>query len=303
MSISLAAAALKAVWRAPDHKSESKPAPAAAVRGNPSEVLFLDRCGWEPLGLVCGAAVFHVGLVGWPSGNTEVTQLSNAMYGAREKALAGLVREASRIGADGVVNASIDIHFMQDERHLPRFVALGTAIRRAGRRPNVTESDATPFVTTIKASELGLLNSSGFRPLGLVMGSCVYHVGRQAITGWSRNISRNTELTGISTAFYDARELAMTRLQEEARTLAAAGVVGVTTGERSHVWGSRVIEFFAMGTAVASVDAPDGAEPPRVVLPLNDGFDNTDPARIIQESEATHPGSPTPAASAPGPPP
>lgn len=293
MSGSLAAAALKALSAAEEHKSEPKRTPLAAVRGNPSEILFLDRYGWEALGLVCGAAVFHVGLVGWPSGNTEVTQLSAALYGAREKALAGLVAEASRAGADGVVNASIDVHFMQDERHLPRFVAVGTAVRRARSKPTGADSSAAPFVTTMRSSELGLLHNAGFRPLGLVMGSCVYHVGRQGLAGWSRNVRRNTELSGISAAFYDARELAMTRLQEEAQSLSAAGVVGVTTAERSHVWGSRVIEFFAMGTAVAPIDQPLGFDPPQTVVALDDRSDSTDPARILEERGDQGPGSPT----------
>lgn len=292
MSSSLAAAALNALSATREHNAESKPTSAVAVRGNPSEVLFLDRYGWQALGLVCGASVFHVGFVGWPTGNTEVSQLSNAMYGAREKALAGLVSEAGRLGADGVVNASIDVHFMQDERHLPRFVALGTAVRRAGPKSRAADPDSAPFVTTIKSSELGLLHAAGFRPLGLVMGSCVYHVGRQGAMGWTRTLSRNAELAGISAAFYEARELAMTRLQQEGRTLSAAGVVGVSTAERSHVWGSRVIEFFAMGTAVASVDQQAGSGQPQMVVPLNDMSDSTDPARIHEGTSGDRPGSP-----------
>ena len=40
-------------------------------------------------------------------------------------------------------------------------------------------------------------------------------------------------------ALYDARELAMERMQTEAQELQAEGIVGVQLQERSHGWGSR----------------------------------------------------------------
>jgi hypothetical protein len=90
-------------------------------------------------------------------------------------------------------------------------------------------------------------------------------------------------MDGYSAAFYDARELAMTRLQDEARSLGADGVVGVTTAERSHVWGSRVIEFFAMGSAVASIEGQPGIDVPVMVVPLNDARSRIDPGSIVAE--------------------
>jgi len=45
-------------------------------------------------------------------------------------------------------------------------------------------------------------------------------------------------------------ELAMERMQAEALEAKAEGIVGVDLHERSHGWGSHVIEFFAIGTAI-----------------------------------------------------
>lgn len=197
----------------------------------------------------------------------------------------GLRNAGSRLGADGVVNAVLDIHFMEDHRHLPRFVATGTAIRRKRTpRPSRPEPGLAPFVTTMTTSELGLLARTGYRPIGVVLGSCVYHIGRRSPPAWVRSIRRNRELDGHSAAFYDARELAMTRLQDEARNLGADGVVGVTTAERSHVWGSRVIEFFAMGSAVASIEGQPGIDVPVMVVPLNDARSRIDPGSIVEET-------------------
>jgi len=281
MATTAAQGAMDALSTASQRKGERPATRVAAVGGDATEWLFLDRSGWEPLGLVSGASVFHVGMIGWPSGNTEVTQLSRAMYDAREKALTGLRDQAGRLGADGVVRTAVDVHFMEDNRHLPRFVATGTAVRQnqSGRAKDTRRP--APFVTTMSAAEIGLLDRLGYRPLGLVLGSCVFHVARRSLSGWGRDLRQNAELTGISTAFYDAREIAMTRLQEEALGLAAEGVVGVTTAERSHVWGSRVIEFFAMGTAVAGAGDRPPPDPPRLIVTLNDTASATEPEAIV----------------------
>ncbi len=59
-------------------------------------------------------------------------------------------------------------------------------------------------------------------------------------------------------ALYDARELAMERMQHEARKVKAEGIVGVIIKEASHGWGSHVIEYFAVGTAIVSRPATPG---------------------------------------------
>jgi hypothetical protein len=47
---------------------------------------------------------------------------------------------------------------------------------------------------------------------------------------------------GEPSLLYDARELAMERMQAEALEAKAEGIVGVDLHERSHGWGSHVIE-------------------------------------------------------------
>jgi uncharacterized protein YbjQ (UPF0145 family) len=59
-------------------------------------------------------------------------------------------------------------------------------------------------------------------------------------------------------------------MQTEAQELQAEGIVGVSLTEKSHGWGSHVIEFFAIGTAIVPADAQSSIEPPTPVLDLND---------------------------------
>ena len=69
-------------------------------------------------------------------------------------------------------------------------------------------------------------------------------------------MGQNVELPNFTQALYDARELAMSRMQAEAEEVKAEGIVGVQLSERNHGWGSHVLEFFALGTALVPYDAP-----------------------------------------------
>ena len=83
-----------------------------------------------------------------------------------------------------------------------------------------------------------------------MLGNCVYHVAHQNVGTWSASSGRNVEMPNYTQALYDARELAMARMQAEAEALEAEGIVGVELHERSHGWGCHVIEFLAIGTAI-----------------------------------------------------
>jgi len=62
----------------------------------------------------------------------------------------------------------------------------------------------------------------------------------------------------------------MERMQKEAEELQAEGIVGVQLQERSHGWGSHVIEFFAVGTAVVPLAAEGRLPDPIPTISLND---------------------------------
>ena len=62
-------------------------------------------------------------------------------------------------------------------------------------------------------------------------------------------------------------------MQAEAAAAKAEGVVGVDIHEGNHAWQSRVIEFFAIGTAVLPLEreiAPEKIPDPIMVLSVND---------------------------------
>ena len=102
------------------------------------------------------------------------------------------------------------------------------------------------------------------------MGSCVYHVAHQRMFASMRQVGQNVEMPNFTQALYDARELAMERMQHEAQELQAEGIVSVQLQERSHGWGSHVIEFFAVGTAVIPSEGEQLLPEPVPTISLND---------------------------------
>jgi uncharacterized protein YbjQ (UPF0145 family) len=239
-----------------------------------NEFLLVKAAGFEPLGLVVGSSIYHIGLQmrQWNQ-NQELDVLTRAMYEARELAMTRMEEEADQLGADGVVGVRLDVSRYEWGNDLAEFIAIGTAVRHAEgvlhRAPN-----GRPFTSDLSGQDFYTLLSAGYRPLGLVMGTCVYHVAHQGLGGWFSRIGRNAEMPNFTQALYDARELAMERMQAEGEAVEAEGIVGVQLNEGSHGWSSHVIEYFAVGTAVTPISDDHTIPAPSFVLTLNDPQQN-----------------------------
>jgi len=233
------------------------------------EAVLLDQIGYEPVDMVTGASVVQLAAfarmgVGF-STNAELTQLSAALEASRRYAIERITDAAAGVEANGVLGVSLDVGDLGGGS-LVHLIATGTAVRAPdgpGRR-----AKGRPFSAALRGQEVHLLERAGYRPLGIASGVCAYHVGRQDFGAWARSVKDNREMTLYTEALYDARELAMGRLQEMALRLEADGVVGVRVTERSGVWGSHVIEFAAVGTAVRAPSGPHRALDPRLVIDL-----------------------------------
>lgn len=159
------------------------------------------------------------------------------------------------------------------------FLAIGTAVksRDGGQYRNAR---GKPFQSDLNGQDFWTLIRCGYRPVGFVMGNCVYYVPPHLLAA---RASKSCELTAYTHALYDARELAIERLQDEAEDLGATGVVGVTVAERQHGWranpwnvgnaalrNGEVIELFVIGTAVVPMASGSGIGRPELVLSVDD---------------------------------
>jgi uncharacterized protein YbjQ (UPF0145 family) len=238
-----------------------------------NEFLLVRKAGFEPVGLCVGSCIFHVGVqYGSWSKNQEMTVLSQAMYQARELAMSRMREEASAMSADGVVGVRLEVKRLEWDENVLEFVAIGTGVVHAKGHTTFKGPDGQPFTSDLSGQDFWTLLHAGYRPLEMVMGSCVYHVAHRGLLQSLGSIGQNVELTNFSQALYDAREIAMERMQQEAADAKAEGVVGVILHEGSHNWQPHVVEFFAVGTAVVPISTELDASTipdPQLVLSVN----------------------------------
>lgn len=278
--------ALDALRSGPPRSSHGQVGGSTSSDLTVDEAIVVEQAGYEPRGLVTGTCVFTPYMFGsWApmSQSTELTAMSGALHEARTIAMRRMQNQAARVGGVGVVGVRLSV---ETRSRGFRFTAIGTAIspRSMSARTASSPGRDSIFTSDLSGKEFALLTASGYRILGLVMGVCVYHVARQSASTWLKNQTQNTELVLITSALYDSRELAMGRMQDEALGLGAHGVVGVTVQERSHGWGSHVIEFLAIGTAVSSPDGKHRTLSPKVAVELEDTVVATDPRSLRGES-------------------
>jgi len=115
--------------------------------------------------------------------------------------------------------------------------------RLAAMRPGANQKGL--FTSDLSVNEFLLVKEAGFDPLGLVVGSSIYHIGWQKPA-----MNQSMELETLTQAMYHARELAMTRMEEEADSIGADGIVGVRLEVGRQEWGENLAEFIAIGTAI-----------------------------------------------------
>jgi uncharacterized protein YbjQ (UPF0145 family) len=215
-----------------------------------SEFVLLKQVGVQPLGLVMGSSIYHIGFqMANYYQNQELGYLSQAMYEARELAMTRMEEEAHVLGADGVVGVRIEVGGYDWAENLAEFIAVGTAVKAPEGEDHRTIHQR-PFTSDLSAQDFFKLYSIGYVPAELVLGNCVYHVAHRGLGQQMMQMGVNTEMPNYTQALYEARELAMGRMQSEAESLGAVGIVGMDIIEKSHGWGTNIIEFLAIGTAI-----------------------------------------------------
>jgi uncharacterized protein YbjQ (UPF0145 family) len=287
-----------------------------------NEFLLIKEAGFDPVGMVVGSSIYHVGYQpiygsgllgtwgGYGSGgygygyayeDQELNVLTQAKYNARELAMSRMEAEAQALDADGIVGVRLDAGEYEWGPDLVEFIAVGTAVRARDDGASFRTRFGKPFTSDLSGQDLRTLLGAGYRPLGLVMGTCVYASYQngwefQRLAGWSWGGSMtwglggfNGELDRFTQAIYTARDLAMGRMQSEARSLGAEGVVGVHIEVKpdlsrsdsefmsevnearmnpGQVWRTFNVDIFAVGTAVAPLRADHQIAPPRMAVNL-----------------------------------
>jgi uncharacterized protein YbjQ (UPF0145 family) len=236
-----------------------------------NEFLLVKDAGFEPAGMVVGSSIYHIGFqqAKWTK-NEEMVVLTQALYHARELAMERMEAEAHELGADGVIGVRLKVKHLEWNPDLAEFVAIGTAVYRTDGKGDEWKVKGKPFTSDLSGQDFWTLLKSGYRPVGMVMGNCVYHVAHQSFGQFFKNAGQNVEMTNFTQALYDARELAMERMQADAEAVGSEGIVGVDIYEGNYSWNSHVIEFYVVGTGIVPLRADHKIPTPQLVLSVSD---------------------------------
>jgi uncharacterized protein YbjQ (UPF0145 family) len=253
-----------------------------------NEFLLVKQAGFDPLGLVMGSSVYQMAAqipqVQYGEYGVEVGWMSHALYHSRQLAMNRMEEEADQLGADGIVGVRLEVNLHAFGEGILEFMAVGTAVRHAGGG-QFRNAHGKPFQSDLSGQDFWTLISSGYRPVGFVMGNCVAYVPPATLLMTTGSSGDGQELAEYTHVLYDARELAIGRLQYEAESLHAQGIVGVTVTEKEHSWGARkgqprdgnaaynqgeLIELFVVGTAVIRYDTGKGLPPVHLAVSLGD---------------------------------
>ncbi|MFN2464441.1 MAG: heavy metal-binding domain-containing protein [Candidatus Dormibacteria bacterium] len=234
------------------------------------ELLCVESRGFDVLGLVLGSSIYHIG---WQrirtTKNEELGVISRAMYDARRLAIGRMESEAAVLDADGIVGVRMEISRRDWAEDILEFLFIGTAIRARDQSQRIRPAHGMPFSSDLSGQDFYKLHAAGFWPVRLVIGSCVYHVNTQNMGQWFRQLSGSTEHVPLTQGTYAARELAMGRMEAECTQFGGQGVVAVQVHEKNHGWGSHVIEFFSIGTAVIRAGEEGKVPPIGMTLTMN----------------------------------
>jgi uncharacterized protein YbjQ (UPF0145 family) len=236
-----------------------------------NEFLLIGEVGFEPLSLVVGTSMYHLGIqvARWGQ-SQELNVLTQAMYLGREAAMQRMVAEASAVGADGVVGVRLTLNMFQGGQEVMEFMAVGTAIRSTTNPGAYRAPSGQPFTSDLSGQDFYTLCRTGHFPVSFVFGTCVYHVAHQGLMQSLRQIGQNVEMPQYTQAVYDARELAVSRMQAEGERDQATGIVGVHLEHHNHVWGEHAVEFLAYGTSIRPTQRPEAPPTPMLTLPVTD---------------------------------
>jgi uncharacterized protein YbjQ (UPF0145 family) len=249
-----------------------------------TEFLTLARAGYYPHGIVIGSCIFEAGnQYDWSVSTQEIAALSTALRNARGIAIARMRQQAQELGAEGVVDVrlQVDHDVWRGGRQVAKFVALGTAVAfdptvarpELRSAPSLHLANGTPFTSDLAGPDFVTLLRAGYRPVSVAMGACVYGLDPRHLRAYR---TQDAEVAEYTQAFFDARETAMDRLQQDlfrehpqGTPDAPVGIVGMTVSEAVYGGGrgAPIVEFTAIGTAVAELHAEDPRRGPAHARP------------------------------------
>lgn len=183
--------------------------------------------GYTPGNLLVGNSVFSMGFIGGIGSNIrtfvggEIQQYTNMIAQGRRLSLERFEQELAASGGHGASGVTSELIFHPGNAE---FLTVGSTLHAS----NAPAGQAA-FTTSADGQELFCQWDAGYQPLSFVFGNVAYSIGvGRGITGALRQLAKG-EVKQYSDIFNTTRNLALQRLEQEARSKGANSVVGVRT--------------------------------------------------------------------------
>jgi uncharacterized protein YbjQ (UPF0145 family) len=216
----------------------------SGLSGN--EMYCLAMIGYTPCNLLVGNSVFSMGVIGGIGSNLktalggEVKQITNMIAEGRRLSLDRFQKELDDSSGSGASGVTSELVFHPGNIE---FLTVGSALQRTDG-----QNSSGDFTASADGQELFCQWDAGYQPLGFVFGNVAYSIGiAKGILGNFRQLAKG-EVKQFSDIFNTTRNLALTRIEDEARKLNANSIVGIRTTILP-VGESGIQEMIMIGTA------------------------------------------------------
>ena len=196
----------------------------SGLSGNEAYCLRLK--GWEPGDIVVGNSVQSLGVTGGIASafqsmaGGEIENLTQLISEGRHAALERIEKDAKGRGAQGLTGVTLEVRTLGG---LIEFLAIGSAIHGKDHQGEF-------FSTACTGQELYCQFDAGYEPRHFVMGNVCYALGiGRGLTGMFRQFSARGEVKEFSDMYNHTRQLALGRLEIDARERGCNAVVDIST--------------------------------------------------------------------------
>ena len=196
----------------------------SGLSGNEMYCAYL--LGYSPGDLIVGNSVFSMGYIGSIRTNVrtavggEIAAVTNMIAEGRNLSMQRFDQELMKFNGSGASGVRSKLIFHPGHTE---FLTIGSAIRdNLNRGINV-------FTSSADTQELFCQWDSGYQPISFVFGNVAYSIGiAKAFLGGLKSLVKG-EVKQYSDIFNTTRNLALSRIVEEAKAKGANSVVGINT--------------------------------------------------------------------------
>jgi uncharacterized protein YbjQ (UPF0145 family) len=196
----------------------------SGLSGN--ELYCVTLLGYRPGDLLVGNSVFSMGFLGNIGSGIrtlvggEITQYTHMIAEGRRLSFTRFEQELAQVHGSGATGVTSELIFHPGN---VEFLTVGSTLHHAD------EMVGSAFTSSSDGQELFCQVDAGYEPLRFVFGNVAYSIGvGRGITGGFRQLAKG-EVRQYSDIFNTTRNLALERIQQEAKEVGANSVIGIRT--------------------------------------------------------------------------